>query len=140
MRAFVIHRNKHDIKTLPLSSAFSDQNIWFDDCICQEDGFETVWGDKIKRKIKCLYWSKGKVWARQIEKNIVFEFATVNCSWTSESVFQWIAGYQQGELTSVKRTIRDHLKFNKLEKINDIINKAKKKIYRLIFGMTTDQR
>ncbi len=132
MRAFTIHRRNNKIRSMPLSSAFRDLNIWFDDCICQEDGFETTWGDKINREIKNLYWDKGKLWANQIKINKAFTFATVNCSWTSELVFQWIASYQE-ELPLKKKYIKDYLKFNKEEAILNILKKISNKVTTRIF-------
>ena len=127
MRAFTIHRKNKPIKSIPLSSAFRDLDIWFDDCICQEDGFETIWGDKIDRKIKNLYWDRGRLWANKIKGGVPFNFATVNCSWTSELVFQWIAANQQ-VVQPKNKYIRDHLKFNKRERISKMVEKIANKI------------
>ena len=137
MRAFLKYRENNRIKSVPLASAFQDLNIWFDNCICQEDGFESTWGDKINRKIKDLYWDKGKIWANEMKENVPFEFATVNCSWSSELVFQWIDACQKGSPPTHKY-LRHQLKFNKPEIIAHIIKKTTKKVSGIISQNASD--
>lgn len=91
MEAFCRFREKYSVNTTQLSSFFSDRNVWFDDCICQDHGFQFVNAPKLGKKIKNFYSSKGgSVCCQKIDKS-VYEFATVNCSWVDIDVYAWLA-------------------------------------------------
>ena len=91
MEAFCRFREKYSVSTTQLSSFFSDWDIWFDDCMCQDHEFQFVNAPKIGKKIKNLYsLNGGSVCCQKIDKS-VYEFATVNCSWGNIDVYVWLA-------------------------------------------------
>lgn len=132
MRAFTINRGKRALNTTPISTTFTNLDIRFYDCIWQEDGFETIRGERISHKIKHLYWNRGKSKTNQINANIQYMFVTVNCSWTSGLVFQWNTKCQQGFFLKYKY-IKDHLRFHKRGKELNLISQLEGNIHNAIF-------
>ena len=91
MEAFCRYREKCSVKTARLSSFFSDRNVWFDDCMCQDHGFQFVNAPRLGKKIKNFYSDKsGRICCQQVD-GTSYEFATINCSWVSTDVYAWIA-------------------------------------------------
>jgi hypothetical protein len=95
MPAFCDYRTLTGFKTFHLSSAFSSEGVWFDDCICQSDTFVTLPKMGDRRSIKALRSRTGAIVCDRQGKEM--EFATVNCSWVPIDVFRWI------ELAAEKR-------------------------------------
>jgi hypothetical protein len=61
---------------------------WFDDCICQDDGFETARMNFVGRFIKRINFDGHAFWGRRDSQPR--RFATVNCSWVHETVFKFL--------------------------------------------------
>jgi hypothetical protein len=89
MRSFNIFRETAGIKTARLSTFYSDQWVWFDDCICNSHGLEFKWADKSKRCIKNIFHDDQKIYIMSKSAQ-PFLMATVNCSWVPLDVFQWL--------------------------------------------------
>ncbi|QPN65904.1 hypothetical protein H8F26_13670 [Synechococcus sp. CBW1006] len=122
MRAFLRFRQASELRTRSLSSFFSDQGIWFDDCICQSHGFSMAWADKARRKIKDLYWKNLEVCALSEDK-LEFRFATLNCSWLPIDAFEWLESPLQTDKKALNY-LSSYLKFSIRERINFGITKG----------------
>lgn len=130
--AFTINRSRRELNSTPLSTIFINLEIWFDDCIWQEDEFETIWGERISHKIKNQYWNRERSKNNQKNADIQYKFVTESCTWTSGLVFQSHAKYQQG-LSLKHKYIKDHLRFHKREKELNLISQLEGNILNAIF-------
>ena len=102
MMAFCRFREKASLRTAQLSSFFSGQGVWFDDCICQDHGFQLVNAPKLGKQIKNLYRIDGGAVCCQKMDGTVHEFATVNCSWVGIDVYAWLASGRFTPASGVK--------------------------------------
>jgi hypothetical protein len=61
-------------------------NMAFDDCICQEHGFDmcTLGGGEY---VKNIYSKNGELYGKQYDQEI--KFVTLNLSWVKDYVFEW---------------------------------------------------
>lgn len=90
MWAFVNYKNSSsNLKTHRLSQLFLDENISFDDCICTADGFDFVYSESLKKKIKNYYSDGGSIYCNN-DVGLPIKFCTVNCSWVDDRVFDWV--------------------------------------------------
>jgi hypothetical protein len=96
MPAFCDHRISAHSKTVHLASAFAADGVWFDDCICHGDSFDTVSPSEMRRKLKALRAIDAKIVCRK--EGVDYEFATINCSWVPLRVFEWIGLACEGRL------------------------------------------
>jgi hypothetical protein len=107
MPAFCDHRISANSKTIHLASAFAADGVWFDDCICHADSFETVAPSVMRQSPKAL---------TAVDTNIVckkhgvdYEFATINCSWVPIRVFEWISLACEGRLSSDNASLANYM-------------------------------
>jgi hypothetical protein len=61
---------------------------WFDDVICQDDGFETARMNFVGRPIKRVEFDGQRFYGRRGDKEV--RFATLNCSWVPMTVFDFL--------------------------------------------------
>lgn len=134
MRAFKRFRKKTGLATAKLSSYFSYKSIWFDECICQEHGFKTIYSAKLGRSIKNFYFYDEEIYATT-EQGKEFCFAIINCSWVTTDVFAWIERVSQNKKPSFR--LIDSLGLKTSQKVKLLFSKILKKL-RLTFRRLLD--
>jgi hypothetical protein len=86
MRAFEMYSRITEYKGCHLEQVMN--GWWFDDCICQDDGFETkrlgIFGKPVKR----VCFDGRRFYGYRAAGRI--DFAAINCSWVPTEVFDWI--------------------------------------------------
>jgi hypothetical protein len=111
MPAFCDHRISANSKTVHLASAFAADGVWFDDCICHADSFETVLPSVMRQSPKALRAVGAKiVCGKQGEE---YDFATINCSWVPLRVFEWIELACEGRLSSENASLAHYMQVPK---------------------------
>jgi hypothetical protein len=85
MRAFDDYQNFSEGKRVHLLTAFD--NLVFDDCICQEHGFNMT-SLPSGEQIKNIFFEYGKTYGYR--DNELVEFATLNLSWVPDYLFAWV--------------------------------------------------
>ena len=88
-RSFVRLIDKGNLHIKQLSSLFSEEGIWFDDCICQRQGFKLFYYPKLSTGLKDLYFRNNEFLCKK-KDNMEFKFASINCSWVDNHVFNWV--------------------------------------------------
>jgi hypothetical protein len=111
---------------LHLASCFSKDSVWFDDCVCQDHGFEAVYVEKLGCTIKDLVTSGAQIIGKKNGRQM--SFATINCSWVPIEVFQWV---EQATLSphTVDTRLSNHLKLSFRRSLGLRSKRFLKKIY-----------
>ncbi len=120
MPAFCDHRVSVHAKTVHLASAFTTDCVWFDDCICHADSFETISKAVFSRRPKALRWVNSKVVCQK--EGVDFDFATVNCSWVPTRVFEWIELACEGRLDPAGATLSKYIEESKGTALSKLVN------------------
>lgn len=91
MRAFRHLISKQSLSIGHASDLATPLGYFFDDCICQPQGFEFKYSLPDLRKTKNIYTQNGHFFCRQsISNPLILKAATINCSWMSLGFYQWI--------------------------------------------------
>lgn len=109
MRAFKIYMTKTKRVGLYLGNA--DNLEIFDDCICQDHGFNVV-SLPTGQKIKHITAHSGRIYGSKDGKRI--EFITLNFSWVPTYLFKWAQAGIDGDILDVKRikcSLKDYIKY-----------------------------
>ena len=64
------------------------KDLVFDDCICQDHGFQMMEMPAGHNPIKQLFHQQGRIFGSR--RGELVEFVTLNLSWVSDSLFQWV--------------------------------------------------
>jgi hypothetical protein len=86
MRAFNMFSKQTAYKGIVIESYFD--NLWFDDCIAHDDGFETTYLPFCRKNIKKICHDKDGFYSHI--NNEKKRFISINCSWVPMYVFEWI--------------------------------------------------
>lgn len=99
MRAFDHYQKFSNKRRVHLLNAFD--NVVFDDCICQEHGFNMTQLPS-GEIIKDIFFKKGKIYGARDQE--IVELATLNLSWVPDYLFDWaLNGILNKETKSVKQ-------------------------------------
>lgn len=124
MRAFKKYRSQLHPNTRHLASLFSSESIWFDDCICQDHGFSMAWAEKLEKSIKDFFSIKGDIVCRKYEGEKIF--ATINCSWVSRDVYQWIERVSRGEAEGQSERLVEYLSCTPGDRLKHALKRSAK--------------
>ena len=128
-RSFVRFIDKNQFYIKKLSSLFEESSIWFDDCICQKQGFKLFYYPELSTGLKNLYFRNNNFFCKKENKNH-YKFATINCSWVDDLVFDWII--QNLEKKEISSRLDKYLSSRKKYTINILFFNLIKKILWLI--------
>jgi hypothetical protein len=130
MRAFENYRSSLKPDTKHLASLFSSEDIWFDDCMCQDHGFSVAWADKLEKTIKDFSDINGNIICQK--DGSVKTFATINCSWVSPDVYQWIENIQRKQARNQPKKLVDHLSYTRKERFKRLLRHNSKSFFHKI--------
>lgn len=86
MRAFDMYSKVTEYQGCHLEQAID--GWWFDDSICQDDGFEMNRLGSFGVLAKRVYFDGSRFYGRRWGERV--DFAAINCSWVPTEVFDWI--------------------------------------------------
>ncbi len=107
MRAFQRYRSEMRPNVQHLASLFSKENVWFDDCICQDHSFSMAWAEKLEKNVKDFYGIEGEIVCKGAGG--LKTFATINCSWVSPGVYEWIEAVSRGRVEHQSKRLIEYL-------------------------------
>ncbi len=74
------------------------KDMIFDDCICQDHGFQMMEMPPGQNSIKQLFHQEGRIFGAR--KGELVEFVTLNLSWVSDSLFQWVLSIVESNMSA----------------------------------------
>lgn len=127
MRAFENYRFHLKPITKHLASLFSTEDIWFDDCMCQDHGFSAAWADKLGKAIKDFSSIDGSIICQKNER--AKNFATINCSWVSLDVYQWIENISRGQVGQQPKRLVEYLAYTREQRFKHFLKSNLKSLF-----------
>lgn len=92
MRAYMAFKKLYRPTTIMLNTVL--ENEAHDECICEDDGMEMEYSNRLKRKIKKLYFRDGEVYEKDGATGALIKLRTINMSWVTTSLIEKVYYYR----------------------------------------------
>ena len=92
MRAYHAYKERHHPNTILLNTVI-DGSV-HDECICDDNGMETEYDERLKRTIKKLYFKDGDVYEKELISGALVRLKSINMSWVTTTLIEKVYYYK----------------------------------------------
>lgn len=92
MRAYMAFKKLYQPRTIMLNTILGNET--HDECICEDDGMEMEYSNRLKRTIKKLYFKDGEIYEKSSTTGLLIKLHTINMSWVSTSLIEKVYYYR----------------------------------------------